>query len=52
MNFDKKNNIYKIIMIIVVTALVTFLLSSVIFYNYYMITDGVIITGLCKYINI
>ena len=52
MNFDKKNNIYKIIMIIVVTALVTFLLSSVIFYNYYMKTDGGNITALSKYINI
>ena len=52
MNFDKKNNIYKIIMIIVVTALVTFLISSVIFYNYYMKTDGGNITALSKYINI
>lgn len=52
MSFDKKNNIYKIIMIIVVTALVTFLLSSVIFYNYYMKTDGGNIKALSKYINI
>ena len=52
MNFDKKNNLYKIIMIIVVTALVTFLLSSVIFYNYYIKTDSGNVEILSKYVNI
>lgn len=34
MNFEKKNNIYRIIMIILVTAFVTFLITMVGFYNY------------------
>lgn len=52
MNFDKKNNIYKISMIIIVTVLVTFLVTSVIFYNYYMKTDTGNIDALTKYITI
>lgn len=52
MNFDKKSNIYKTIMIIVVTALVTFLIASIIFYNYYMKTDTGNIEALSKYISI
>lgn len=52
MNFDKKNNIYKTVMIIVVTALVTFLIASIIFYNYYMKTDKGNIEALSKYISI
>jgi len=52
MNFDKKNNIYKISMIIIVTALVTFLTTSVLFYNYYMKTDSGNIDALTKYIEI
>ena len=52
MNFDKKNNIYRIIMVVVVTALVTFLISSVIFYNYYLKTSNGNIQALSKYINI
>lgn len=35
MNFEKKNNIYKGAMIIIVTALVTFLLTAVALNNYY-----------------
>lgn len=52
MNFDKKNNIYKTIMVIVVTALVTFLTASVVFYNYYIKTDKGNIKALSKYISI
>ncbi len=52
MNFDKKNNIYKIVMVIIVTMLVTFLATSVIFYNYYMKTDSGNIEALTKYISI
>lgn len=52
MNFDKKNKIYKTIMIIVVTALVTFLTASVGFYNYYIKTDKGNIKALSKYISI
>ncbi len=35
MNFEKKNNIYKIFMTVIITATVTFIASSIIFYNYY-----------------
>ncbi|MDO5556049.1 MAG: S41 family peptidase [Clostridia bacterium] len=35
MNFEKKNSIYKAVMIIIVTALVTFLTTTVGMYNYY-----------------
>ena len=52
MNFDKKNNIYKIVMVIIVTMLVTFLVTSVIFYNYYMKTDTGNIEALTKYITV
>lgn len=52
MNFDKKNNIYKIIMVIIVTMLVTFLITSVVFYNYYMKTDNGNIEALTKYISV
>lgn len=52
MNFDKKNNIYKITMTIIVTMLITFLVTSVIFYNYYMKTDSGNIEALTKYITI
>lgn len=52
MDFDKKNNIYKIVMVIIVTMLVTFLVTSVAFYNYYMKTDTGNIEALTKYISI
>lgn len=52
MNFDKKNNIYKITMVIIVTVLVTFLITSVGFYNYYMKTDTGNIELLTNYISI
>lgn len=52
MNFDKKNNIYKITMVIIVTILITFLITSVGFYNYYMKTDTGNIELLTNYISI
>lgn len=36
MNFEKKNNIYKTIMLIAVTAMITFLFTSIGIYNYYI----------------
>ena len=38
MNFEKKNSAYKIVMAIIVTAIVTFLVTSLLFYNYYLKT--------------
>lgn len=52
MNFDKKNNTYKFIMVAIVTALITFLLTSVIFYNYYLKTNVGNIETLSKYISV
>lgn len=52
MNFDKKNSIYKTVMVIIVTALVTFLIASIVFYNYYIKTDKGNIKALSKYISI
>ena len=52
MNFEKKNSIYKIIMLIIVTALITFLVSSILFYNYYLKTDKGNISALSKYISL
>ena len=51
MNFEKKNNIYKVTMIIIVTALVTFLLTTTLIYNYYLKTDKGNIEILTKYID-
>jgi len=45
MNFEKKNNTYKIIMTILVTAIITFMVTSVLLYNYYFKTeDGLVKT--------
>ena len=52
MNFEKKNSIYKIVMVVIVTSLITFLISSVVFYNYYLKTDKGNIKALSKYISI
>ncbi len=51
MNFEKKSNVYKITMIIIVTALVTFLLTTALIYNYYLKTDKGNIEILTKYIE-
>lgn len=52
MNFDKKNNIYKITMTIIVTVIITFLVTSVLFYNYYMKTNTGNIELLTNYLSI
>lgn len=45
MNFEKKNNIYKIVMTIIVTAIITFIGTTVLLHNYYFKTeDGLIKT--------
>lgn len=40
MNFEKKNNIYKTAMIIIVTMAVTFIATTVLLYNYYLKTEN------------
>ena len=44
MNFEKKNNIYKAIMLVLITALITFLLTSIGMYNYLNKEDGLVKT--------
>ncbi len=39
MNFEKKTNIYRIVMAIIVTATITFMLTTVLFHNYYFKTE-------------
>ena len=39
MDFDKENNIYRNVMMVVITALVTFLITAVGMYNYYVKTE-------------
>lgn len=39
MNFEKKNKIYKSVMLVIVTALITFLITSIGIYNYITKTD-------------
>lgn len=40
MNFEKKNKIYKSVMLVIVTALITFLVTSIGMYNYITKTDS------------
>lgn len=45
MNFEKKNHIYKIVMLVTVTALITFLITAVGMYNFFVKTeDGLVKT--------
>lgn len=44
MNFEKKNNIYKAIMLVLITALITFLLTSIGMYNYLNKGNGLVKT--------
>lgn len=39
MDFEKKNNIYKSVMLVTVTALITFLFTAIGMYNYYIKTE-------------
>lgn len=41
MNFEKKNNVYRTVMIIAVTAIVTFLITSVLMYNYMKVEENI-----------
>jgi len=50
MNFEKKNNTYKMVMLIIVTALVTFLITTALIHNYYLKTDSGNAEILTKYI--
>jgi len=51
MNFEPKNNVYKVVMLIIVTALITFLLTTTLIYNYYLKTDKGNVEILTKYIE-
>ena len=44
MDFEKKNNVYKMVMLVTVTALVTFLITAIGMYNYFIKTED----GLAK----
>lgn len=46
MNFEKKNNIYKIVMTVIVTAIITFMATSVLLYNYYFKTEKGLVKAL------
>ena len=46
MDFDKKNNIYKIVMTVLVTAIITFIATSVLLYNYYFKTEEGLVKAL------
>ena len=46
MNFDKKNNIYKIAMTVIVTVIITFIATSVLLYNYYFKTEKGLVKAL------
>ena len=39
MNFEKKNNIYKIAMTVLVTVIITFMATSILLYNYFFKTE-------------
>ena len=39
MDFEQKNRVYKSVMLIIVTALITFLVTSMLVYNYITKTD-------------
>lgn len=51
MNFEKRTNTYKIIMLVIITAMITFLFTSIGMYNYYTKKDNVNIKELSKKID-
>lgn len=51
MNFEKKNNTYKVIMLVIVTALITFLLTTALLYNYCFKSSSGKVKVLTKYIE-
>jgi len=48
MNFEKKNNIYKTVMTIIVTAIVVSIATTVLLYNYYFKTEEGLVKTLVK----
>lgn len=40
MNFEKKNNIYKTTMVVLITAIITFIITSVLMYNYMQLNEN------------
>lgn len=46
MNFEKKNHIYRSVMLIIVTALITSLITAIVMYNYYVKTKNGLVTTL------
>lgn len=51
MDFDKKNNLYRMIMAVVITALITFLVTTVGLYNYFTRTKEGSSKAITKYIE-
>ncbi len=39
MNFEKKNNIYRTVMTVIITAMITFLITAFCYSNYYTNTE-------------
>jgi len=48
MNFEKKNNIYRIVMTILVTVIITFIATSLLLYNYYFKTENGLVRTLAN----
>lgn len=51
MNFEKKTNVYRIVMLVIVTAMITFLVTSIGFYNYYVKSENGNIKLISNYIK-
>jgi len=49
---NKKNNIYKIVMLVIITIIITFMATSIGMYNYFINTDSGRIESLVKHIEI
>lgn len=49
---NKKNSIYKVVMLVLITAIITFMATSIGMYNYFIGTDNGKIESLVKYIEI
>lgn len=49
---NKKNNIYKIVMLVIITIIITFMATSIGMYNYFINTDAGRIESLVKHIEI
>ena len=49
MNFEKKTNMYRSFMIVLVTVMITFIVTSLFFYNYFLKTDNGVLKTVTKY---